>query len=51
MDSFELEGTLRCHLVQLPCNEQGRLQLSQGLRALSGLTLNVPRDGASICVP
>ena len=27
--SFELEGTLKGHLVQLPCNEQGHLQLEQ----------------------
>ena len=26
---FELEGTLKSHLVQLPCNEQGHLQLHQ----------------------
>jgi len=26
---FELEGTFKSHLVQLPCNEQGHLQLSQ----------------------
>lgn len=25
MESFELEGTLRCHLVQLPCNEYRHL--------------------------
>ena len=33
--SFELEGTLKSHLVQLPCNEQGHLQLHRVLRALS----------------
>jgi len=26
---FELEGNLKCHLVQLLCNEQGHLQLDQ----------------------
>ena len=26
-ESFELEESLRGHLVQLPCNEQGLLQL------------------------
>ena len=29
VESFELEGTLKGHLVQLPCNEQGHLQLHQ----------------------
>ena len=29
MESFEMEGTLKGHLVQFPCNEQGHLQLSQ----------------------
>ena len=43
--SFELEGIFE-DLVQLFCNEQGYLQLDQ-LRALSSLTLNVPRDRAS----
>jgi len=27
---FELEGTLKGHLVQLPCNEQEHLKLHQG---------------------
>jgi len=40
---LELEGTLRSHLVQLPCNEQGHLQLHQVLRAPSSLTLGVSR--------
>lgn len=26
-ESFEKEGTLTCHLIQLPSNEQGHLQL------------------------
>ena len=43
---FELEGTLRCHLVQLPCHEQGHLQLHQVLRAPSSLTLSVSKDRA-----
>jgi len=47
IESFELEGTFKGHLVQLPCNEQGHLQLDQVLRALSSLTLNVSRNGAS----
>lgn len=29
IDSFELEGTLKSHLLQLPCREQGHLQLDQ----------------------
>lgn len=28
-ESFELQGTTEGHLVQLPCHEQGRLQLHQ----------------------
>ena len=30
MEPFELEGTFKGHLVQLPCNEQGHPQLHQG---------------------
>ena len=30
MESFQLEETLKDHLVQLPYNEQGHLQLDQG---------------------
>jgi len=44
---FELEQSPKGHLVQLPCNEQGHLQLYQVLRAPSSLTLGVCRDGAS----
>jgi len=29
IESFELEGTFKGHLGQLPCNEQGHLQLGQ----------------------
>ena len=47
LESFELEGTTKGHLVQPSCNEQGHLQLRQGARALSSLTLNVSRDLAS----
>jgi len=32
-ESFESEGTLKSHLVQPPCNEQGHPQLHQVLRA------------------
>ena len=44
IELFELEGILKGHLVQLPCNEQGHLQLHQVLRAPSSLTLGVSRD-------
>ena len=47
MESFELEGILEGHLVQLPCTERGHLQLHQVLRAPSSLTSVVSRDGAS----
>ena len=47
IESFRLEGTLKGHLVQLSCNEQGHPQLHQVLRALSSLTSGVSRDGAS----
>ena len=30
---FELEGTLKGHLVQLPCSEQGHLQLHQAAQS------------------
>ena len=33
IESFELKGTLQDHLVLLPCNEHGHLQLHQVLRA------------------
>ena len=48
MELFELGGTSKGRLVQLPCNEQGYPQLSQVLRALSNLILGVSRDGASL---
>ena len=38
-----MEGALKGHLVQFPCNEQGHLQLHQVL----SLPLSVSRDGAS----
>jgi len=44
---IELEGTFKGHLAQLPCSEQGHLQLHQVLRAPSRLTLGVSRNGAS----
>ena len=47
MELLELEGNFKGHLVQLPCNEQGHLQLHQVLRAPSSLTLSVSRNGAS----
>ncbi len=47
IEPFELEGTVKSHLVQLLYNEQGHLQLHQVLRALYSLILNVSRDGAA----
>jgi len=32
--SLELEGTLKGHLVQLPCNEQGHAQLNRAAQGL-----------------
>ena len=45
IELFELEGTFKGYLVQLPCNEQGHLQLHQVLRAPSSLTLSASKDG------
>lgn len=45
MESFELEGTPKGHLVQLSCSEH--LQLHQVAQNLSSLTLCVSRDEAS----
>jgi len=50
-ESFDLEGTLKGHLAQLPCSEQGHLQLHQVLRAPSSLTLGVYKDRASTTSP
>jgi len=44
IESLELDGTFKGHLVQLPCNEMGRAQLHRvaqslvqpGLQSLSG---------------
>ena len=47
IDLFELEGTLKGHLAQLPCSEQGHPQLHHVLRAPSNLTLGVSKCGAS----
>jgi len=33
IESFQLEGTSEVHLVQLPCNEQGHLQVDQGAQS------------------
>ena len=44
-ESFELEGTLKGHPVQLNCTEQGPQQLHRVLRAPSSLTLSVPGMG------
>jgi len=48
IESLELEGTFKDHLVQLPCNEQGHAQLNQvaqgltqpGLESLQGWGIN-----------
>lgn len=34
MEPLELEGTLKVHLVQLPCSEQGHAQLGQVAQGL-----------------
>ena len=34
IESLELEGTFKGHLVQLPCNEQGHAQLDQVVQGL-----------------
>ena len=47
IELYELEGTLKGHLVQLPCNEQGQLQLHQVLTAPYSLSMAVCRDGAA----
>ena len=47
IESFGLEGPLKGHLVQLPCNEQGHLQFHQSAQSPSSLTLSVSRDGTS----
>ena len=33
IESLELEGTFKGHLGQIPCNEQGHLQLDQGAQS------------------
>lgn len=33
-ESFELDGTFEGHLLQLPCNEHGHLQLHQAAQSL-----------------
>ena len=47
---FELEGTLKGHLVQLPCSEQGHLQLNQVAQSLVQLTLNISEDEESTII-
>ena len=34
IESFELEGTFKGHVAQLPCNKQGHLQLHQVAQSL-----------------
>ena len=40
-DLFELEGTFKGHLVQLPCNEQGHLHLDQDAQSTVQPEINV----------
>lgn len=40
IESFELEGSFKGHLVHFPSNEQGHLHLIRLLRAWSSLILN-----------
>ena len=47
MESLELEGAFKGHLVQLSCNEKGHPQLDQVLKAWSSLASKVSRDRAS----
>ena len=47
VESLELEGTFKGHLVQLPCSAQGHHSSIRLPRAWSSLALKVCRDGAS----
>ena len=47
VESLGLEGIFKGCLDQLPCNEQGHLQLHQVLRAPSSLIWSIARDGTS----
>ena len=49
IESFELEGTLKSHVVQFPCNEPTPNTYSsiRLLRAPSSLALDVSRDGTA----
>ena len=46
IELFELEETLKCHLVQPPAMSRDTYSYIRLLRALSSLTLSVSRDGA-----
>ena len=48
---LEMEGTFKGYLVQLPCNEQERLQIDLVLRVPSSLTLGASRDEAPTTSP
>ena len=43
IESLELEGTFKDHLVQLPCNEQGHPQLDLGVQGLIQPHLESPQ--------
>ena len=45
-ESPELEETPKGHQAQLPCNEQGHLQLHQAAQSPSSLTLGISTGGA-----
>lgn len=47
IELFELERTHKGHLIQLPAMHGDTQLLHQVLEALSRLTLNVSKDGAS----
>jgi len=51
MESFELEKTLKCHLVQLPCSEQGYLELDQVARSRVSLFIGGELDQMAFKCP
>lgn len=44
-ESYELEGTFKRRLVQLPYNEQGHLQIEQSGKYVQGLGRTQLRNG------
>lgn len=47
IELLELKETLKGHLVQFPCAEQGHLQFSQVAQSNPSLTLSVSGDETS----